>query len=231
MDDGSMIEAIVFDMDGLLFDSERIVQRSWEEAGNQLGLEHMGETIYHTLGMNLAGRNHYFRNTIAKDFPCEEFAKQARIWFYKIVNEEGLPMKNGARELLEYGKANGYRMAIATSSRREYALKNLKAAKIYDFFDAGVFGDMVQHAKPDPEIYLKACDSIGAAPANCIALEDAPAGIRAAYAAGMKPIMRPDLVAPTPEIEALLYETCDTLLGVIGILEKLKSRKRMINIK
>lgn len=222
MDDGSMIEAIVFDMDGLLFDSERIVQRSWEEAGNQLGLEHMGETIYHTLGMNLAGRNHYFRNTIAKDFPCEEFAKQARIWFYKIVNEEGLPMKNGARELLEYGKANGYRMAIATSSRREYALKNLKAAKIYDFFDAGVFGDMVQHAKPDPEIYLKACDSIGAAPANCIALEDAPAGIRAAYAAGMKPIMIPDLVAPTPEIEALLYGTCDTLLGVIGILEKLK---------
>lgn len=222
MDDGSMIEAIVFDMDGLLFDSERIVQRSWEEAGNQLGLEHMGETIYHTLGMNLAGRNHYFRNTIAKDFPCEEFAKQARIWFYKIVNEEGLPMKNGARELLEYGKANGYRMAIATSSRREYALKNLKAAKIYDFFDAGVFGDMVQHAKPDPEIYLKACASIGAAPANCIALEDAPAGIRAAYAAGMKPIMIPDLVAPTPEIEALLYETCDTLLGVIGILEKLK---------
>lgn len=222
MDDGSMIEAIVFDMDGLLFDSERIVQRSWEEAGNQLGLEHMGETIYHTLGMNLAGRNHYFRNTIAKDFPCEEFAKQARIWFYKIVNEEGLPMKNGARELLEYGKANGYRMAIATSSRREYALKNLKAAKIYDFFDAGVFGDMVQHAKPNPEIYLKACDSIGAAPANCIALEDAPAGIRAAYAAGMKPIMIPDLVAPTPEIEALLYETCDTLLGVIGIMEKLK---------
>lgn len=222
MDDGSMIEAIVFDMDGLLFDSERIVQRSWEEAGNQLGLEHMGETIYHTLGMNLAGRNHYFRNTIAKDFPCEEFAKQARIWFYKIVNEEGLPMKNGARKLLEYGKVNGYRMAIATSSRKEYALKNLKAAKIYDFFDAGVFGDMVQHAKPDPEIYLKACDSIGAAPANCIALEDAPAGIRAAYAAGMKPIMIPDLVAPTPEIEALLYETCDTLLGVIGILEKLK---------
>ena len=222
MDDGSMIEAIVFDMDGLLFDSERIVQRSWEEAGNQLGLEHMGETIYHTLGMNLAGRNHYFRNTIAKDFPCEEFAKQARIWFYKIVNEEGLPMKNGARKLLEYGKVNGYRMAIATSSRKEYALKNLKAAKIYDFFDAGVFGDMVQHAKPDPEIYLKACDRIGAYPANCIALEDAPAGIRAAYAAGMKPIMIPDLVAPTPEIEALLYETCDTLLGVIGILEKLK---------
>ena len=222
MDDGSMIEAIVFEMDGLLFDSERIVQRSWEEAGNQLGLEHMGETICHTLGMNLAGRNHYFRNTIAKDFPCEEFAKQARIWFYKIVNEEGLPMKNGARKLLEYGKANEYRMAIATSSRREYALKNLKAAKIYDFFDAGVFGDMVQHAKPDPEIYLKACASIGAAPANCIALEDAPAGIRAAYAAGMKPIMIPDLVAPTPEIEALLYETCDTLLGVIGILEKLK---------
>ena len=231
MDDGSMIEAIVFDMDGLLFDSERIVQRSWEEAGNQLGLEHMGETIYHTLGMNLAGRNHYFRNTIAKDFPCEEFAKQARIWFYKIVNEEGLPMKNGARKLLEYGKVNGYRMAIATSSRKEYALKNLKAAKIYDFFDAGVFGDMVQHAKPDPEIYLKACDSIGAAPANCIALEDAPAGIRAAYVAGMKPIMIPDLVAPTPEIDALLYGTCDTLLGVIGILEKLKSRKRMINIK
>lgn len=83
MDDGSMIEAIVFDMDGLLFDSERIVQRSWEEAGNQLGLEHMGETIYHTLGMNLAGRNHYFRNTIAKDFPCEDFRSRQESGFIR----------------------------------------------------------------------------------------------------------------------------------------------------
>lgn len=212
------IEAIVFDMDGLLFDSERIVQRSWEEAGNQLGIKGVGDHIYHTLGMNRAGRNAYFARVIGADFPFEEFGRRTRISFYKIVEEEGLPMKPGVRELLEYAKAEGYKMAVATSSSREYASNNLRNAGIYGYFDGAVYGDMVEHAKPDPEIYLRACEKIGSDPARSLALEDAPAGIRSAHAAGMIPVVIPDLVEPDEEILKLAYRRCETLYEVIDLL-------------
>ena len=214
-----MIEALIFDMDGLLFDSERIVQHSWEDAGNELGIPHMGDQIYHTLGMNRAGRNEYFARVIRPDFPFEEFGNRARVRFYEIVNAEGLPMKPGARKLLEYAKQNGYKMAVATSSSRDYASSNLKNAGLESYFDGAVFGDMVQKAKPDPEIYLRACESIGVRPEFCLALEDAPGGVRSAYAAGMRPIVIPDLVEPTEEILELVYRKLNSLEEVIPLLE------------
>lgn len=216
-----MTEALIFDMDGLLFDSERIVQRSWEEAGNELGIPHMGDQIYHTLGMNRAGRYAYFARTIREDFPFEEFGRLASVSFYRIVEREGLPMKPGAGELLEYAKQQGYKMAVATSSSRAYAQKNLEDAGIESYFDGAVYGDMVQHAKPDPEIYLRAAECIGVTPKSCIALEDAPGGIRSAHAAGMLPVMIPDLVEPTEEILSLVYRKFHSLREVIPFLESL----------
>lgn len=215
-----MIEAIVFDLDGLLFDSERIVQRSWEDTGDKLGYPKLGSHIYNTLGKNIVARREYFIQTFGEDFPFDDFALMTRARFYEIVEEEGLPVKAGVRELLEYGKENGYKMAVATSSRRPYAENNLKNAGIYEYFDGMICGDMVSHSKPDPEVYLKACAQIGAEPKNSIALEDAPNGIRAACAAGMYPIMVPDLVQPDKEIESLLYKKCETLLDVITLLEE-----------
>lgn len=215
-----MIEGLVFDMDGLLFDSERIVKHSWELAGNELGIVHMGNHIYHTLGMNLAGRNAYFSKAVGEDFPHQEFARLTRKYFYEITDSEGLPMKPGAKELLKYGTEAGYKMAVATSSRSGYARQNLEDADIYRFFDGFVFGDMVSHAKPDPEIYLRACETIGLQPESCIALEDAPAGIRAASAAGMYPVMIPDLVQPDEETEALIYRKFRTLYEVIPFLKE-----------
>ncbi len=213
-----MIRGIVFDMDGLLFDSERVVKRSWDMAGDELGIVHMGSHIYHTLGMNLAGRTAYFTKAVGENFPHEEFFALTRRYFYKIVDLEGLSLKPGARELLEYGKESGYKMAVATSSRSGYALQNLKTAGIYSYFDGLVFGDMVSRSKPDPEIYLRACESIGIRPKECIALEDAPAGIRAAWAAGMKPVMIPDLVEPDEAVKTLVCRRFDTLHEVIPYL-------------
>ena len=221
MIDGSVIEGIVFDMDGLLFDSERIVQRSWEDAGNELGIRHMGSHIYHTLGMNVVGKNEYFLRVIGPDFPKEEFAARTRVRFREIVEEEGLPIKPGVLELLEYGKSRGYKMSVATSSRSGYAIHNLEEAGIYRYFDGAIFGDMVHLAKPDPEIYLKACEAIKIRPKCSIALEDAPAGIRSAYAAGMIPVMIPDLVEPDEEIKALVHRQFKTLHEVIGLLEQM----------
>lgn len=215
------IEALVFDMDGLLFDSERVVQRSWNITGEEMGYGKIGEHIYHTLGMNLKSRTEYFKKVYGPDFPMDKFSVETRRNFYKIADEEGVPLKRGALALLQYAKAKGYKTAIATSSRRDYATRQLAAGGIKEYFDGFVYGDMVTNSKPDPEIYLKACEQIGVSPENALALEDAPNGIRAAHAAGLRPIMVPDLVRPTDEIKAMTYLVLESLKDVIDILDRM----------
>ena len=141
-----MIEALIFDMDGLLFDSERVVQRSWNIAGNELGFGLVGENIYNTLGMNLKSRTDYFKRVYGADFPMDRFAERTREIYYEIAREEGVPLKPGVRALLEYGKQHGYKMGVATSSRQEHAVNAMKEKGIYDYFNNCVFGDMVENA-------------------------------------------------------------------------------------
>ena len=192
------VEALVFDMDGLLLDSERVVQRSWNYAGEKLRYGRIGEHIYHTLGFNVVRREAYFKSVYGEDFPMDKFNELTREKYYGICDKEGIGVKEGARELLIYAKEHGYKVGLATSSREIHAKASLEKVGLWKYFDGGVFGDSVKHAKPDPEIYLKACE-----PVHSIALEDAPAGIRSASAAGMIPVMIPDLLPPTPEIESL----------------------------
>lgn len=218
--DGKKIEGLVFDMDGLLLDSERIVQRSWEMSGNALGIKNMGQQIYHTLGMNAKSRRQYFAEMIGADFPYEEFQKLTSKYFYQITDNEGLPVKKGAAELLKYAKTHGYKTAVATSSSRGYAEHVLTDAGLYQWFDGGVFGDMVTKGKPDPEIYLRACESIALCPENGLAFEDAPGGIRSAVAAGLHTIMIPDLIQPTEKIKKIIYRRFDNLGEVIPLLEE-----------
>lgn len=215
-----MIKALVFDMDGLLLDSERIVKRSWNEAGREMGIPGIGEHIYHTLGLNRKARNEYFRNAYGADFPLEDFNRRTSDIFFRIVGKGGIPLKAGAKELLFYAKERGYKIAVATSTSRAYAVKELTDAGIWQFFDGGIFGDMVENTKPDPEIYIKACESIGMLPKDCLALEDAPAGICSAYAAGLKVIVIPDLLQPDEETLALTYKKFHTLYDVIALLKE-----------
>lgn len=213
------IGALLFDMDGLLFDSERVVQRTWNMAGEELGAGQVGEQIYHTLGMNLKSRTEFFRRVYGADFPMELFSEKTRKFFRQIEEEEGVPLKPGVKELLLFGKNHGYRMCVVTSSRREHSIHMLKKGEIYDFFDGFIFGDMVQKAKPNPEIYQKAADFLSVKPEHCMAFEDSPNGIRSAAAAGMYPVMVPDLVNPDEEIKALACLVCRDLHEVRQILE------------
>lgn len=209
-------KAFIFDMDGLIFDSERIVQRSWNISGQMLGLGNVGEHIYYTLGLNRASRQKYYEENIREDFPFDEFSALTRKTFFEIVETEGLPMKTGVKEILGYAKERGIKVALATSSSRDYAMKCLKNAGIDIYFDGIVCGDMVSHSKPDPEIYMKACELAGVDPKDAVAFEDAPAGVEAAYRAGMKVVMIPDLVQPTGKVESMLWKKCETLLEVLG---------------
>ncbi|MGF7017658.1 HAD superfamily hydrolase (TIGR01509 family) [Lachnospiraceae bacterium PF1-21] len=198
-----MINAIVFDMDGLLFDSERIVKRSWDIAGEELNMGNLGEHIYQTIGLNVNGRRAYFAKALGSDFPFDDFADKTRLAFSEIANREGVPLKEGALELLQYGKEHGLKMAVASSSRRAYGENLLKSGGISDFFSVMVFGDMVKRAKPDPEIYQRACSLLKVEVSQAIALEDSPNGILSAYRAGLAPIMVPDLVEPSEEVRRL----------------------------
>ena len=196
------VEALVFDMDGLLLDSERVVQRSWNYAGEKLGYRRIGEHIYHTLGFNVVRREAYFKSVYGEDFPMDKFNELTREKYYGICDKEGIGVKEGARELLIYAKAS------------------LEKVGLWKYFDGGVFGDSVKHAKPNPEIYLKACEAIGTEPVHSIALEDAPAGIRSASAAGMIPVMIPDLAQPDEEVRGLCRYVYPTLLDVIKMLDR-----------
>ena len=205
-------------MDGLLFDSERVVQQSWNYAGNILGYGNLGEHIYHTIGMNRAGREIYFREHVDADFPMARFNEMTRTRYYEILEQTGSPMKPGAKALLQAAKDAGVRIALATSSSRDHAEAMLERYDLAKFFDGCVCGDMVIKSKPDPEIYEKARRLIDVPAKNAVALEDAPSGVRSAAAAGMRVIVVPDLVEPPEEILALAWKRCDSLSDVIGMI-------------
>lgn len=216
-----MIKGFVFDMDGLLFDSERIVQRSWYAAGAELGYPDIGAQIYHTIGFNRARRAVYFKEIYGEDFPYEMFQEKAARSFMEIVDKEGMPMKPGVPELLNFARAQGMAVGLATSSSEDYARDSLHRAGIESYFDGLVSRNMVEKSKPNPEIYQKACAAISISPAEAIAFEDAPAGISSACAAGLRAVMIPDMVQPDEETLAKVWMIKGSLTEALEELKKI----------
>lgn len=130
-----------------------------------------------------------------------------------------MPVKRGLPELLDYLKENRYQTAVASSSSRATVEDYLRRAKMEGIFSTLICGDMVTRSKPEPDIFLKAAEELGAAPADCLILEDSPNGIRAAHAAGMRVIMVPDLIEPTADLRAMASKVCESLHDVILFLE------------
>lgn len=213
------IEGVVFDMDGLLLDTEQIVKRTWTDVGTAMGYPDMGEQIYHTLGFNRPRRKAYFESVYGPDWPDEEIVRRTVIRFNEIVESEGIPVKKGARELLAFLKEKGIKIGLATSTSEEHAKQELDEAGIWDYFDGRIFGSMVTKSKPDPEIYLKACAAIGVEPTHALALEDAPSGVESAYRAGLRVIMIPDMVQPNDEVRKMTWDVQESLLDIIKILD------------
>ena len=205
------LQAVVFDMDGLMFDSERYIQTAWNQAGTMLGYGSLGDHIEKTLGFNGTKRREFFLDLCGQDFPYDEFLELYRSLYFDRVRKEGIPAKEGLHETLEVLKKLGIRMGVATSSSRENTLKNLEREQISGYFQTVITGDMIQHGKPEPDIYLEACRKLGAEPQDAIALEDAINGIKAAARAGMMPVMITDLIKDTTEVDDILFGRYDSL--------------------
>ena len=215
----SIITAILFDMDGLVLDTEKLYTRFWQEAAHALGYPMTKEQALGMRSLNrgagLAKMQSYFGNSVDYDA-----IRQKRIEMMDaFVEKEGVVLKPGIHELLEYLKLRGIKTAIATSSPIERTVLYLTSVGLEHSFDELVSGYMVEKGKPEPDIYLYAANALGVNPAECMVLEDSPAGILAAYRAGCHPVMIPDQDEPDTETQKLLYAKAESLSAVISLLE------------
>lgn len=215
-----MTGSVIFDMDGVLFDTESIYAEGWMEAAKESGYDDVKEAVYGAIGRNANDTRALFRDLMGEDFPYDLVWERARVITREKIERDGLPVMKGVKELLDYLKSENYRVGLASSTRRERVLEQIAMADIADYFQVVVGGDMVTHSKPNPEIYLMACKELGVEPENTYAIEDSPNGIRSAHGAGMKALMVPDMIAPTQEIGELCTGVFEDLLAVKDYLMK-----------
>ncbi|MCQ2452311.1 MAG: HAD family phosphatase [Oscillospiraceae bacterium] len=215
-------DAVVFDMDGVIFDSEREVLKCWQETGKKHGLDHVEDVVFACIGTNKTRTREIVLEYYGQDFPFDSFNGEASALYHSRYSGGRLPLKPGIRELLTWLKTRGKGIALASSTRHAVVTDELKAAGLLDFFDAVIGGDMVERSKPAPDIFLKACQALELEPERCFAIEDSYNGIRAAQAGGLRPLMVPDLLPANEKMMALAESIEKNLLDVITYLEALE---------
>lgn len=207
-------KAVIFDMDGVIFDSERLVLEGWQEIAAKYGIKGMEEVLPRCLGVNAQATREIFREYYGQDFPYDEYKKEASALFHSRYGNGKLPLKPGVKELLSYLKEKGYLVGLASSTRQAIVEQEIRDAGLMPYFDNLVCGDMLKRSKPEPDIYLKACENLDVEPRMAVAVEDSYNGIRSAKRAGMVPVMVPDMVQPDEEMRSLAHKICKDLFEV-----------------
>lgn len=199
------INAVIFDMDGLMLDSQRIATKAWKNAVSYYGYSLSDEANLLLVGRNIRDSNEIMRSLFGLEFPIDPIRKYARQLFYEYVKDDGIPIKAGLVKLLDFLDEKNISTAVATSTSRDRCMENLDKCDLTHKFKIIVCGDEVAIGKPEPDLFFKVSELLQVAPEFCVVLEDSYAGIRAAHAAGMIPIMVPDLIEPTDEIKSLAH--------------------------
>lgn len=228
-----MVSGIIFDMDGVLIDSERQSNEGWLWAAGQLGVDMPMWLIDSFKGAPAELCCKFFDDYYKGVIDYWEVKELRTQHVYKIRETEGIPVKKGVKDIFEYIRNNGLKCAVATSTRRESAEKTLHEIGVWDYLDAVVYGDEVERGKPEPDIFLRAAKAIGVNPSEAVVVEDSINGIKAGYAAGMRVVHIPDTIAIDDDIRKLTYMVCDDLNGLIDVVESINkpviNRKNVIN--
>jgi len=211
------VAAVVLDMDGTLIDTERLYKACTLDTLASLGWPDQHALLLEMVGLSSDKCDALLRATFGDDFPLVEYRKSF-ITRRQALADQHIPVKKGTIALLDALAAARIPMAIATSSMRESAERNLRIAGLRERFDIVVTADDVKDAKPSPDVYLLAARTLGVAPTECIAVEDSGHGVMAAKAAGMATIMVPDMVQPNERIRALCAAVCVDLDEALGLL-------------
>lgn len=206
--------SVIFDMDGTIFDTERLVLDCWERVGKRRGIPDIREVFMRCIGTNKCRTKEIVFAHYGKDFPYEKFSQESSILFHEIGEKEGIPVKPGTVELLQFLSGNKIPLGLASSTRLAVVSQELKAAGLYDYFQVVVGGDLLKNSKPAPDIYLMTCERMGILPPNTYAIEDSYNGIRSAHSAGLHPIMVPDLMPATEEMRDLSEAVFEDLFQV-----------------
>ncbi|MBQ4258486.1 MAG: HAD family phosphatase [Clostridia bacterium] len=213
-------EAVVFDMDGVIFDSEREVLESWLMIADKYGIPNFREPYLRCIGTTRARTMEILKEAFGEDFSYDEYRAEQSALFHSKNDGGRLPVKPGVREILSYLRGEGKKIGLASSSRRETVLAELRDAGILPYFDEVITGEAVSRSKPAPDIFLHACGALGVPPENAFAIEDSYNGIRSACAAGLRALMVPDLLPATEEMRSLCEAVFESLSDVTGYLRK-----------
>lgn len=210
-------EAVVFDMDGLMLDSERAINECMARAASDLGHDLPASLWLQMIGGGDGLCRRLLADRIGADATVELLARAEAM--YDVVADTGIDHRPGIVDLLDWLVARGIPRAVATSTRRPLAIRKLAAAGLLPYFDAVATSSDVAAPKPAPDVYLLAASKLGVAPARCLVLEDSPTGVRAALAAGMTPVQVPDMLVPDDAARALGHRIVASLGDAQRLLE------------
>lgn len=217
-----MIGAVIFDKDGTLHDTEKVYHRAWKEAAEQIGVPDIMEFVALCTGTNFTRTAELWQEFYGEAYAFRPFWDLRNAIYDGMIERDGVPIRQGAYELLEYLRDNGYKIALATSTNAPRVERHLVQSDMKKYFDAVVTGDAVKNGKPAPDIFLIAAERIGTDPTECMGVEDSFNGVRAVKAAGMYAVMAPDMIAPTKEILSIADACVDDLREIIEILNNMK---------
>lgn len=213
-------KGVIIDMDGVLLDTEKLILDSMVYAADRLGIENVRSLALKSIGKTAAETKQIYIAGLENEGLYNKLMKAAYEQHSFIVKKSGIPIKKGAVELLEYLTSMNYRVGVATSTVGHIARQKLETAKLLDYFNEVICGDMVEFGKPAPDIYLKAAQMIGVDINDCTAIEDSYSGIVSAHRAGIRVIMVPDLLPPTEMVEKIIYAKANNLLEVKDLFIK-----------
>lgn len=215
-----MVKGVIFDMDGTMFDTERLSTICWKMAGEKIGIEIPEKLIDNCRGKSPAVIRQIFQEKFGKDFEYDRARNIKHEFFAEIIDRDGVPIKEGLLPLLTYLKGHQIPAAVATSTGEERARMIIKTAGVEEYFAGYVYGDTLKASKPDPDIFLMAAEKIGCAPKECLVLEDSVPGVMAGKAAGGYIIYIPDVVNVPKEVREGITAEMKDLNEVIGWIEK-----------
>jgi HAD superfamily hydrolase (TIGR01509 family) len=213
-----MIQAVIFDMDGVLFDTERLGLVQQLKACREVGFPVTEELIKRTMGSSMAAGREILLDALGREFPYEKMIERWTEHMYEDMALNGIPQKPGIQELLGVLKEKGMKTAVATSNNRSIVEDYMKMAGMENSFDEVVCGDSIKRSKPAPDIYLAAAEKLGTEPSKCMGVEDSANGVKSVRAAGMVSVMVPDLIPFTQALSPYVDHCVPTLKDIIPLL-------------